>query len=379
MASPIIINSEPDDPARPKSARQDSSAPAPAPATPASASGSSPRLPLPGSSARNRAVVLNPTASGIRRVLDGPAEGVPWGCEACLVPLSKEDIVGGHAKLTAGRLFCARCLRPGRARDAQARTLRTALLVLLGASAAAAPFFPGPVLFLLLLAGVSVALTGALGFSMCAQVRFALLGGGLAASAASLWALKGVYSQEDFLAERDAMRRNLAGIQVPLQEDRYAEAQGRLLVFESAAQRLPGQFVSRGAETAVREAQQLFERWFCERYGNLGADERRLLGLLFTRFSVRTASGALRFNEFHLEAEGRKIRLRACVDAEPGASDEGQRQGEAVLALLFAAAPRLQEVEVRLASCSASGVEQEWGTFRASPDSMHPFRLKALK
>jgi hypothetical protein len=294
--------------------------------------------------------------------------GSKWSCSACGMPLQAESVVQGSAVLVDGKLQCEKCVKAAGRRlqleKSRARLLVTLALGTIGAIAVLGFFLPNQALVLALIAGICAVLIGAGGFTLGSNARlFAVAGGLVVITLASLGlVLSGKKEKEQVSQSEISMQ--VAQVKSMLEKDCVAEAEMRINVIESEANKKYSGEPAPAIKSAIADLRTLTAQWQQKHYGNLQPPEQKLLSELGHRLgSLTPYSQTRRVNSF--KVEGTHLAIVVATDVKPpefeNSTDDGttvnpdtdnpiKAEALRVCKISLKANPSLQTVDVKIIS-----------------------------
>jgi hypothetical protein len=279
-----------------------------------------------------------------------------WICASCGTLLGKDALNTGNANILEGRLTCNQCYKKAPSALAAAGIGWKFFASVVVLSGAGIGLFPGHSMFLGIIAGVLLVLTGVLGFRLRSVTRTAITLGGAAIVAGCFFSLSQLGEVNAQRQALDALKKEAANIETLLRNDNFAEAQGRLPALEEKA-KLPAPqdgYISADAEKIVANAREQLDQWLKKSYALSGLEGQVTMALLAV-YPEKTATGEKRIRNIHID--GGNLALSLLALSRPSAADQPQTstldrdvmdEARGYLVLLFDKFPEFRSAELQL-------------------------------
>lgn len=271
-----------------------------------------------------------------------------WTCSRCSTQLSHDAIAQKQADLKDGVLTCKRCLERNEPRKKKTLELRIPLLSALGLAVVLAPFFPGPVLFMVLLLSLAAAAWMACADTLYGWKRPAAVALSLTLAVGSLATLLHLRESKRVADEESELHRDAAEIATLLEKDRYEEAVTRVRMLGVAAMDRLGRYRTKDAKTLLLGATERVDAWVTRTYGALSEDEIVVLNALLVSFPPEETGGARRILSVRIIAD--KLEVRALVGKADASVEQKATFASSLLTMALESQSKCLSAEVELLS-----------------------------
>jgi hypothetical protein len=281
-----------------------------------------------------------------------------WICAGCGKALGKDALESGAGKLLQGRLTCAACVKKAPGVLAAAGIGWPVLAGVAALFGVGLIVFPGHAIFMVIIAAGLALLTGVLGFRLSGIMRIGLVAAGIVAMAGSFIALSQLGARNEQQQKMSAVAKEAGEIQALLQEEKFADAQGRFPALEEMAKAPPPRdgFITPEAERLVTETRAQLDAWVKKSYGVQGDVEAQVMMALIGVYPERTSTGEKRVRS--IRVEGDKLLLTLYALSRPDSGKESRTPGapnrdvldeaRGYLVLLFDKFPQFERAELKL-------------------------------